>query len=239
MIIDLHSHVLPGMDDGSPDTASSLAMLQKQAEQGVEAVCATSHYYAEDNSIAVFCERRAAAMERLTAAGIEGLPRVIPAAETAFFSGISSCPGLEQLCIQGTRTLMLEMPFMEWSDFQLEEVAALVLDRGYQVVLVHPERFCAAGSNRKKLRQLGELPLAMQVNARTLLRWNTRRLGLELLREAACPLLASDSHDLTHRPPNLEEGRRVLLQKAGAELLTRIDQNAARLIQPAAEKVMS
>lgn len=156
MIVDLHSHVLPGMDDGSPDAASSLAMLRKQAEQGVEAVCGTSYYYAKENSIDAFCERRAAAMERLTAAGTEGLPRVLPAAETAFFSGISGCPGLERLCIQGTRTLLLEMPFMEWSDYQLEEVAALVLDRGYQVVLVHPERFCAAGSNREKLRQLGE-----------------------------------------------------------------------------------
>lgn len=134
-------------------------------------------------------------MERLTAAGTEGLPRVLPAAETAFFSGISGCPGLERLCIQGTRTLLLEMPFMEWSDYQLEEVAALVLDRGYQVVLVHPERFCAAGSNREKLRQLGELPLAMQVNARTLLRWSTRRLGLELLREASCPLLTIDGEN--------------------------------------------
>lgn len=170
-------------------------MLRKQAEQGVEAVCGTSHYYAKENSIDAFCERRAAAMERLTAAGTEGLPRVLPAAETAFFSGISGCPGLERLCIQGTRTLLLEMPFMEWSDYQLEEVAALVLDRGYQVVLVHPERFCAAGSNREKLRQLGELPLAMQVNARTLLRWSTRRLGLELLREASCPLLTIDGEN--------------------------------------------
>lgn len=195
MIVDLHGHVLPGMDDGSPDAASSLAMLRKQAEQGVEAVCGTSYYYAKENSIDAFCERRAAAMERLTAAGTEGLPRVLPAAETAFFSGISGCPGLERLCIQGTRTLLLEMPFMEWSDYQLEEVAALVLDRGYQVVLVHPERFCAAGSNREKLRQLGELPLAMQVNARTLLRWSTRRLGLELLREASCPLLTIDGEN--------------------------------------------
>lgn len=168
MIVDLHSHVLPGMDDGSPDAASSLAMLRKQADQGVEAVCGTSHYYAKENSIDAFCERRAAAMERLTAAGTEGLPRVLPAAETAFFSGISGCPGLERLCIQGTRTLLLEMPFMEWSDYQLEEVAALVLDRGYQVVLVHPERFCAAGSNREKLRQL---------------------------REASCPLLTIDGEN--------------------------------------------
>ena len=233
-MIDLHTHILPGMDDGSPDAACSVEMLRRQRAQGVEVVCGTSHYYRRQNSISLFCERRAAAMDRLKEALPRGetLPRVIPAAETAYFSGIGDHPGLERLCIQGTRTLMLEMPFTEWSDLQVEEVSALVLDRRFQVVLVHPERFCASKGNRRKIQQLEQLPVALQVNAGALLLWRTRRLGLELLREAPIPLLASDCHNLTTRVPNLQEGRRVVRQKLGSGFLDRLDQNALRLVQP-------
>ena len=233
-MIDLHTHILPGMDDGSPDAACSVEMLRRQRAQGVEVVCGTSHYYRRQNSISLFCERRAAAMDRLKEALPRGetLPRVIPAAETAYFSGIGDHPGLERLCIQGTRTLMLEMPFTEWSDLQVEEVSALVLDRRFQVVLVHPERFCASKGNRRKIQQLEQLPVALQVNAGALLLWRTRRLGLELLREAPIPLLASDCHNLTTRVPNLQEGRRVVRQKLGNGFLDRLDQNARRLVQP-------
>ena len=133
---------------------------------------------------------------------------------------------------------MLEMPFTRWNSFQLEEVEALVLDRGFRVVLVHPERFCIKGANRDNLRMLEQLPVALQVNAKTLLSWSTRRLGMELLRETFCPLLASDCHNLTSRPPNLAEARKVLQQKMGEDFLAQIDKNAADVLCAAAEKVV-
>ena len=238
-MIDLHCHILPGMDDGSPDVETSLAMLRWQAEQGIGAVCATSHYYAWQNDIETFCERRAAALQKLLDAWPEErLPRVIPAAEVAFFSGISERGGLERLCIWGTKTLMLEMPFTEWNDFQLEEVSTLVLDRGFQVVLVHPERFYGSKNNVWRLKELAELPVAFQVNAGTLIRWRTRKLGLKLLQETQYPLLGSDCHNLTTRPPNLAEGRGVVARKLGEAFLMKMDQSAAGLIGPAAEKVV-
>lgn len=237
-IIDLHSHLLPQLDDGSDSVEMSLAMLRCEMEQGVGTVCATSHYYADQNSITTFCERRAAALEKLRAALPEGLPRVIPAAEVAFFTGISEHAGLERLCIEGTKTLMLEMPFTEWNEFQIEEVSTLVLDRGFHVVLVHPERFCGSKGNAWRLEKLVELPVALQVNARTLIRWRTRKLGLKLLRATQYPLLGSDCHNLATRPPNLAEGRKIVSQKLGEAFLMKMDQSAAGLIKPAAEKVV-
>ena len=236
--VDLHCHILPHIDDGSPDVETSLAMLRCEQEQGIDTVCVTPHYYADQNSISTFCERRAAALGKLLAALPEGLPQIIPAAEVAFFSGISERGGLERLCIRDTKTLMLEMPFTEWNDFQVEEVSALVLDRGFHVVLVHPERFCASKDNVWKLRELAELPVALQVNAKTLLRWRTRRLGLKLLQETQYPLLGSDCHNLTTRPPNLAEGRKVAARKLGEAFLAKMDQSAGWLIQPEAEKVV-
>lgn len=78
-----------------------------------------------------------------------------------------------------------------------------------------------------------KLAVALQVNAGALLSWRTRRLAVELLREARFPLLASDCHNLTHRVPNLQEGRRTAAQKLGTGFLTRLDRNAETLLQPA------
>ena len=232
--IDLHSHILPQLDDGSDSVEMSLAMLYQMAEQGVDVVCATSHYYAKYSSIPAFCERRAEALERLSSVLTAELPRVLPAAEVAYFPHMEE-QDLMPLCIQGTRTLMLEMPFADWTGLQLETVEALVLDCRYDVVLVHPERFCFSKSNRHKLEKLAELPIGLQVNAGSLLRWGTRRLALDLLQMAQYPLLGSDCHNLTSRPPNLKEGRKVVMQKLGEAFLKKIDRYGEWITTPAAE----
>ena len=232
--IDLHSHILPQLDDGSDSVEMSLAMLYQMAEQGVDVVCATSHYYAKHSSIPAFCERRAEALERLSAVLTEDLPWVLPAAEVAYFPRMEE-QDLTPLCIQGTRTLMLEMPFADWTGLQLETVEALVLDCRYDVVLVHPERFCFSKSNKHKLEKLAELPIGLQVNAGSLLRWGTRRLALDILQMAHMPLLGSDCHNLTSRPPNLKEGRKVVMQKLGEVFLKKIDRYGEWITTLAAE----
>lgn len=118
-LIELHAHILPQMDDGSESVEMSLAMLQALAEMGVGAVCATSHYYARENSITMYLARRAAALNALHSAIPAGssLPRILPAAEAAYFRGMEEHHP-ERLCIENTRTLMLEMPFSEWTDQQ-------------------------------------------------------------------------------------------------------------------------
>ena len=133
MMVDLHCHILPGIDDGSPDVKISMAMLRRQSEQGVEVVCASPHYYREQSSIETFCQIRAAALEKLQSALPECSPRVLLAAEVAYFSGISDCIELDRLCIEGTKTLLLEMPFLQWTQSQIDEVISLVFDRQYQV----------------------------------------------------------------------------------------------------------
>lgn len=231
-IVELHSHILPQFDDGSTSVEMSLAMLKKMAEQGITVVCATSHYYEDENTITTFCERRNQALKNLLAVMPQGLPRILPAAEVAYFPHISEKCDLKKLCIEGTRTLMLEMPFCEWNDFQVEEVNALVLDMGFNVVLVHPERFCFSKGNIHRLERLAQLPIGLQVNASSLIHWRTRRKALEILQMTERPLLGSDCHNLTTRPPNLREGRSVVRKKLGDDFLRSMDKEAAFIIEP-------
>ena len=231
-VIDLHTHILPGMDDGSPDAATSVQMLRQMERQGVCVVCASSHYYAHRETVGEFCARRQRAFAQLQSArgGCEGaVLTLLPAAEVAYFPRISEQKDLERLCIAGTRTLLLEMPFCEWNDFQRAEVAALTLDLGYRVVLVHPERFLFSANNRRQLEHLQQLPVGLQVNAGSLLRWRTRKAALRVLQGAVCPLLGSDCHGLTVRPPNLEGGRSVVQKKLGRDFWAQMQADARRL----------
>lgn len=235
-IIDIHSHILPNMDDGSQSAAMSVQMLKRLQDQGIKWVCATSHYYAHQECMEQFLQRRRQAVfalgDALEEAGVEEYPSIRLGAEVAYFPGISQCQEIERLCLGGTRTLLLELSYTQWTSQQVEEVASLSLDRGYQVILAHPERFSHMRSYWNDMEQLMSLPLALQVNADSLLHWSSRKLALSLLSHAQSPLVASDCHNLTSRPPRLEKARLVVRKKLGVDILTRIDETALRFTQP-------
>lgn len=235
-IIDLHTHILPQMDDGSQNAPMSVQMLKQLQEQGVKWVCATSHYYAHQERIEQFLQRRREAVfalgDALEEAGVEEYSSIHLGAEVAYFPGISQCQEIERLCLGGTRTLLLELAYTNWTPQQVEEVASLSLDRGYQVILAHPERFSHMRSYWRDMERMMSLPIGLQINADSLLHWGSRKLALELLRSTKYPLLASDCHNLTSRPPRLEKARLVVSKKLGVDILTRIDETALRFTQP-------
>lgn len=227
--IDVHTHILPQIDDGSDSVETSVKMLQLMARYGVEAVCATPHFYREKMDVETFLTRREISWQTLQQT-IDPLPvSVVLGAEVAYYSGISEEKELQRLCVEGTNTLLLELPYSQWNSFQIDEVMSLAWDCGFDVVLVHPERL-ATGENKKWLSRLYSLP--MQVNAGNLCRWRMRRSALEILENTAKPLLGSDCHNLTSRAPNLWEGRNVVERKLGREVLSEIDKNTQALFQP-------
>ncbi len=235
LVIDVHSHILPHMDDGSQNVDISVQLLKRLSEQGVGTVCATSHYYARHESVESFLQRRNEAHSKLEQAiSCENdfvSPGIKLGAEVACFSGISRCSQLAALCLEGTRTLLLELSYTQWMPQQVEEVASLCLDHGYQVILAHPERFSHMRSYWKDMERMLSLPVALQINADSLLHWGSRKLALELLKNTSRPLLASDCHNLTSRPPRLEKARLMVRKKLGIDTLARIDETALRFIQ--------
>ena len=231
MVIDFHSHVLPKMDDGSKSVEMSLEMLRSARKMGVDAVVATPHFYGHRESVPAFLERREHCWRRLSEAMAgQDLPAVLLGAEVAFFSGLTKVEGLYRLCANGTRTLPLEMPFGAWTGYEVDAVSTLCLDRGYQVVLAHLERFVPLQKDESALERILSLPLWVQINAEALLPLTRRKRWVEMFREGRAHLLGSDCHNLERRPPNLGAGRRMLERRAGPEVLEQIDELSARLL---------
>ena len=229
-IIDFHSHILPGMDDGSRDIPMSLEMLGESARQGVTVQVLTPHYYPWKESIRSFLSRREESVSRLRSALVPGLPRVLIGAETAFSPHMTK-EDLSSLCIEGSRLLLIELPFESWDDRVINEITSLSLDTGYHVVLAHVERYMGYKRNSEILSELSRLPIHIQLNAEAFSGFFAGRKMMPFFRLSCGVLLGSDAHNLTNRRPNLADGRRCIEKHLGRDFLARMDIDAATLLQ--------
>ena len=234
-MIDFHSHILPGIDDGSRNVKMSLGMIDTLSLQGVHTICATSHFYVTQRTPEHFLERRQEAYELLEPVLPKNSPRILLGAEVLYFPGISRLEALKDLCLEGTDVLLLEMPFSEWQEYWIREVCDLALSREFTIVLAHIERYYSQ-QPRKVWDKLLELGVLMQVNADfflqqdSIFRFRNGNKALKLLKEGRIHLLGTDAHNLSSRPPIIAEAREVILQNLGQKALDRIDELGEELI---------
>lgn len=223
MVIDFHSHILPQMDDGSRNVEMSIQMLKAHAQQGTDCVLATPHFYAGSTSPDKFLQRRKEALEKLMDCWEDGLPDIICGAEVAFFSGIGQAQGLENLCVENTSVLLLEMPFAPWSSRNLYEVERII-NSGLQPVIVHLERFYQYQTDKQMIPELLDMPVYVQINAESLLSIRSRHRVISLWKNGNAHLLGTDAHNVTSRPVNLRAGREMLERKVGIDCLKEMDE---------------
>lgn len=229
-IIDFHSHVLPGIDDGSRDVETSVAILREAARQGVDCMVATPHFYASRDRVGAFLERRQASLEKLNTYLQPDFPQIVVGAEVAYFNGCSEAERLEDLTIGDSRLLLLELPFDVWSRKIVDEVEALIEERSFRVVTAHLERYLSIKENQKELQRLLELPIIVQVNAGSFSDWKRKGKTLRLLKGIPHFVLGSDCHGMNRRPPNLSDGRDVILKKLGQKQIEKMDQLSESLL---------
>ncbi len=160
----------------------------------------------------------------------ERIPRLIMGAEVAFFTGISRAERLEELTYEGTDLLLLEMPFTKWNKSEIEEVRYILERRKLCVMLAHLERFLMIPGNKKRIYELMELPVYVQINAGSFERWGERRQILKMIRKKEQIFLGSDCHGLNHRVPNLKNGREALEKMMGSTFIDKMDKEAAVLL---------
>ncbi|MCM1569681.1 MAG: capsular polysaccharide biosynthesis protein [Roseburia sp.] len=229
-MIDIHSHILPGIDDGSRDVETSLGILNLCAKQGVDLMVATPHFYADTDRVESFLARRREAYEKLDLAKRCPKPDILLGAEVAFFEGMGRAEKIPALTIEGTDVLLLEMPFRTWDDSVLREIEYLLEKRKLRIIIAHLERFLRLPGNDIYIRELLALPVFVQINAESLLDRRQRGSLLKLFKKGQAQLLGSDCHGMHRRPPNLWEGRKVLEHRLGTEYLERMDKLAAELL---------
>lgn len=230
-MIDFHSHILPGIDDGSESVAESLQMLRTSFQKGIEKIVATPHFYASKESPGEFLEKREASWCRLSASLEKDMPEIYAGAEVYYYNGISRTECLQKLCIGDSGVLLLEMPFVRWSGRMINEVIALAQGTDCTVLLAHIDRYMhfQPPDIWDTLEDNGVL---FQVNASYFLDgWKSRRKAFGLLRECRIAVLGSDCHNMESRPQNLDAAYAAIEKKFGKETVIEMTERAERLLK--------
>lgn len=230
--IDFHSHVLPGIDDGSASLEESIGMLRRMAGQGITHVVATPHFYANYDNPEKFLKRRNEAEDRLREemSKHSGLPELSVGAEVYFFSGISDCDALLQLTIAQKGCIMLEMKSSPWDTYALREVEGINSKLGLTPIIAHVDRYIRPFRTYGIPEQLQQLPVLVQANASFFLNRSTGNMAMRMLKKGQIHLLGSDCHDLEQRPPRLGEAISHIRSHGGGRALEQMDALGRELI---------
>ena len=207
-MIDLHCHVLPGIDDGPGTDEEALALARAAAELGTRVLVATPHrsprWPTEPAAVVAGVERLAGL---LAAAEVDVELRA--GAEIALEEAARLDDGtLSQLALGHGRHLLLESPHGPVGD-RLESTVSELLDRGHGIVLAHPERSPAFQDRPGRLRALVAAGALCSITAGALegrFGSASQWFALELLRDGLVHSLASDAHHAIGRPPGLQGG---------------------------------
>ena len=218
-MIDIHSHLLPGLDDGSPDMETSLAMARMAVADGITHIVCTPHanhrypydpFRVEDLITTLRARLADARIPLQLARGAdfhltyENIQEAL--ADPARFS------------IAGRGYLMTELPdFGSFSSF--DETYYELRLAGMTPVVTHPERNPTLQDNRSKLNDWLHLGVLVQVTANSILGdmgKKSLRMALDLLEKKQVHFVATDAHNTSSRPPKLRAAYELVQKKFGS-----------------------
>jgi protein-tyrosine phosphatase len=217
-MIDLHCHILPGIDDGATDLSVSLEMARAWVADGVSVVACTPHilpglYHNSGPQI------RQATQQLQQALDQEGLPlRLVTGADNHmvpdFVEGLRSG---HLLSLADSRYVLVEPPH-HVAPARIEEFFFNLTVAGYVPILTHPERLSWIKSQYSVVQRLVRGGAWMQITAGSLagaFGRSAKYWAERMLDEGCVHILATDSHDTVRRPPNLGQGRDLAAQRVG------------------------
>ena len=232
-MIDFHTHILPGIDDGSRNLQMTKEMLDLERDQAVTKVIASPHFYASEMSMKHFLRQRDKAWSEVREqlySRDNTYPEIKLAAEVYYFNDMGRSD-LSGLCIQGTRLLLVEMPFAQWTKKVFEDLESMIRKQHLKLIIAHVERYYHYQKDKSIWDQVFSLPLIAQFNAGCLGSWTRRRLALRFMKGGYPVILGSDCHNTSSRKPNLLEGRDVLEKKLGRGYLDQMDDLGQKILK--------
>jgi protein-tyrosine phosphatase len=216
-VIDLHSHLLPGVDDGSRTVEQSVAVLRRMAEQGLTDVCLTPHLRANE-TVDAPPARHDEAFAALTAQA-PPVPRLHRGAEVMLDRPLPrEAERMRRITLGGTRYILVEFPRLVAVD-AVTNALTRVRDAGLVPILAHPERYSACTVEAVAFwRSLGT---RMQVDATTLQSPQARgQRARQLVAAGLADILAGDNHGDDRSVAAGADFLNALDGAAQAELLT-------------------
>ena len=231
MIVDFHSHILPGIDDGAKDIAMAREMLHAEEQSGVEAIVATPHFYMSEESVDSFLEKREKAYnsikpdaERL---GIE----LFKGAEVLFTPSLTDID-IKKLCIGSSSYVMIELPYQKLTENFIRSFKSFVgkVSSEVNIIIAHAERYLNF-TDENSLFEILDLGVTVQVNCSSFKTFSgSKKFINELVAADSLHLIGTDCHNMTSRAPNMDIARKAIEKRFSRQVFRRIMKNAEEIL---------
>lgn len=229
MMFDLHSHVLPGIDDGAKNVEESLNMLSDSYVQGITLCVCTPHIEVYDeNSINVFLEKRKQSADSLyNAVGEKGVtvPERVLGAEVYLFNDISCIDNVDKLCIGQTNYMLIELSTKKYNPNYSEWLYSLSL-KNIVPIIAHIERYPYIDELIEELR---DIEVVYQINAQTLLKRKWIKRLKQMSEMGLSVVCSSDMHNMKLRRNRMKDAF-IKLSAKNPELAQKVFNDNSRKI---------
>lgn len=236
-MVDIHTHILPYMDDGARDLEESLALIQMLKEQGITSIVLTPHFYSHQESLSDFLERRQGSYKSLKRAVAKVIQKsdmtqegksdseicledgsefkMLLGSETYLSETLFSYDSISPLCIEDTKYLLLELPYVEkWGPSVFKQIDRLIAKFDVVPIIAHAERYEALQHNPEKVfQELVDLGCMLQFNSHSVVNRHSRYSTLKLIKNGWMDFIGSDCHNLHTRPPEFDLYNEIIEKK--------------------------
>lgn len=224
-MIDLHTHILPNIDDGARDVETALLMTEALYIQNIMNAVCTPHYDPSSTSVEEFVKIRAIALTKMRESRIH----LIPASETMFHEYLFHFSDLGELCIENTRYLLLELPYQRKYDSRFFDNISRLIDY-YNIIpiIAHVERYHAI--KEKQIKILIQMGCMLQLNTGSILNKKTRNKAFRYLKKEYIYIIGSDCHDMQKRPPNMNTALELIKNRLNDSYVERLEYHAECIV---------
>lgn len=224
-MIDLHSHILPGIDDGAPDMETSVAMARMAVADGTQVIACTPHIRPPIyNNVPEDIRDRVAQLAQVLRDQEIDL-KLVTGADVHIAPDLAGALARDEVAALGKTRYFLFEPPSSIMPKGLVQICGQIMRAGYKPILTHPERFSWIDHNYDVFCQLHDSGVVVQLTAASV----TGRFGRRpqywsqrMLEEGRAQLIASDAHSIEGRPPGLSEARNVIASNLGDETAMRL-----------------
>ena|SRR5690554_1138494 len=225
-LVDLHNHILFGMDDGAQSLNDSLYMLNQAINQGITQLVLTPHFNPITDDYESFISKRNRNMSYLREI-IEdhNLALNLKVGAEIYFSTELVNRDLSDLCIENTDYLLIELPTHSMPNNLLQHLYTLI-QSGYRIVLAHIERYAYLKEESELLVELIKHGVLMQVNGSSFLSKKHKNFIKSAIKNDLIHLVASDAHNNKDRILNTRLALDAIAGDYGEDVARRFNHNA-------------
>lgn len=228
-LFDIHSHILPCIDDGAKDLNESIKLLEMLGKQDVTDVLATPHFYPHIQSAEDFLDSREKAVKKLMSK-IKGknLPKIHIGCELFYFDEMGKIGDIKPFTLADSNYILLELSMTKVTERVIKTVENLC-EMGYIPIIAHIERYLGFRGIRGILKLIEQKNCLAQVNASSIVFGKSNKKILNLIKKGYIYVIGSDAHSVDERPPVMDKAFEIIENRCGEAAKKSLVANSDRL----------